>query len=150
MACHQVHTANNTGIQQRDFTTCRRRCSTREKQWQTKKIRQPGYMSVPTKCSSGPICCRNRRYITKGKNSGFPEIRFSALCTQCHAPNAAHEAGSQDDRTPAGVHEGLSCIACHANHSNDATGFLFKLSSRDLELQARRDHDEYDIFQQGK
>jgi hypothetical protein len=41
------------------------------------------------------------------------------LCTQCHAPNAFGQAGTGDDRTPTGVHEGLSCSACHAPHSND-------------------------------
>ncbi|MFQ5632316.1 MAG: multiheme c-type cytochrome [bacterium] len=33
------------------------------------------------------------------------------VCIQCHAPNAFHQAGSSDDRTPRGVHEGLSCGA---------------------------------------
>lgn len=42
------------------------------------------------------------------------------LCTQCHAPNAFRQLGSQDDRTPFGVHEGLSCLDCHASHSNSA------------------------------
>jgi len=42
------------------------------------------------------------------------------LCMQCHSPNFKHEAGSEDDRTPTGVHEGLSCMACHSPHSNDA------------------------------
>ncbi|MEI6277243.1 MAG: cytochrome c3 family protein [Prolixibacteraceae bacterium] len=41
-------------------------------------------------------------------------------CLQCHAPNAMHQAGTSDDRTPRGVHEGLSCMACHELHSNDA------------------------------
>jgi hypothetical protein len=41
------------------------------------------------------------------------------LCTQCHAPNAFGQAGTGDDRTPTGVHEGVSCVACHAPHSND-------------------------------
>lgn len=41
-------------------------------------------------------------------------------CIQCHAPNAHHQAGTSDDRTPRGVHEGLSCRACHDVHSNDA------------------------------
>ena len=44
------------------------------------------------------------------------------ICVQCHAPNGFHQAGSADDRTPRGVHEGLSCSACHATHSNDASG----------------------------
>ncbi len=39
------------------------------------------------------------------------------LCYQCHAPDAEHAAGTGDDRTPLGVHEGLSCLACHAPHS---------------------------------
>lgn len=41
------------------------------------------------------------------------------LCMQCHAPNWAHEAGTEDDKTPTGVHEGLSCRACHRDHSNN-------------------------------
>jgi hypothetical protein len=45
--------------------------------------------------------------------------RRQALCYQCHSPNAMHEAGSSDDRTPRGVHEGISCLACHASHSMD-------------------------------
>jgi hypothetical protein len=41
-------------------------------------------------------------------------------CVQCHAPNAHHQAGTSDDRTPRGVHEGISCNACHEPHSNRA------------------------------
>lgn len=39
-----------------------------------------------------------------------------ALCYQCHAPTAAMQVGSGDDRTGIGVHEGISCLACHAQH----------------------------------
>ena len=39
-----------------------------------------------------------------------------ALCYQCHAPRATQQVGSGDDRTPTGVHEGLSCFACHLEH----------------------------------
>ncbi len=42
------------------------------------------------------------------------------LCVQCHAPNWEHEAGTEDDRTPVGVHEGISCLACHQGHSSNA------------------------------
>lgn len=42
------------------------------------------------------------------------------ICQQCHAPNAAHALGTSDDRTPAGVHEGLSCRDCHWSHTNSA------------------------------
>ena len=41
-------------------------------------------------------------------------------CIQCHAPNARHQTGTGDDRTPLGVHEGLTCLACHDQHSNNA------------------------------
>lgn len=53
------------------------------------------------------------------------------LCYQCHAPrqpetNSAAaqnhwgpQAGSGDDRTPMGVHEGLSCFSCHAGHNEN-------------------------------
>jgi hypothetical protein len=41
------------------------------------------------------------------------------LCIRCHAPNAFHAAGSSDDRTPRGVHEGISCLECHDAHSNN-------------------------------
>ena len=58
--------------------------------------------------------------------------QLQALCYQCHAPRepevASTEAenhwgvqvGSGDDRTPVGVHEGLSCNACHNGHNEDA------------------------------
>jgi RNase P subunit RPR2 len=44
-----------------------------------------------------------------------PDSR-QALCYQCHAPLATAEVRSGDDRTPVGVHEGLSCLACHQKH----------------------------------
>jgi hypothetical protein len=44
-----------------------------------------------------------------------PDTR-QALCYQCHAPLASREVGSGDDRTAVGVHEGLSCLACHQGH----------------------------------
>jgi hypothetical protein len=42
--------------------------------------------------------------------------RRQALCYQCHAPVATMQVGSGDDRTGLGVHEGISCLACHAQH----------------------------------
>ncbi|MFB3904801.1 MAG: multiheme c-type cytochrome [Acidobacteriota bacterium] len=42
------------------------------------------------------------------------------VCFQCHASVAFQKAGAGDDRTPRGVHEGLSCLSCHAMHSLDA------------------------------
>ena len=48
-----------------------------------------------------------------------PDTR-QAICYQCHAPLATRQAWSGDDRTPLGVHEGLSCLACHQKHGQDA------------------------------
>lgn len=51
------------------------------------------------------------------------------MCYQCHAPrrletgtvaSANHwyaQVGTGDDRTPMGVHEGISCLACHMGHT---------------------------------
>lgn len=44
-----------------------------------------------------------------------PDAR-QTLCYQCHAPLATQQVKSGDDRTPLGVHEGLSCLACHDKH----------------------------------
>lgn len=44
-----------------------------------------------------------------------PDAR-QTICYECHAPRAGMQAGSGDDRTPVGVHEGLSCFACHEKH----------------------------------
>lgn len=44
------------------------------------------------------------------------------VCQQCHAPSAVsgHQRGTSDDRTPAGVHAGLSCLDCHTMHTTSA------------------------------
>jgi len=46
--------------------------------------------------------------------------RRQGLCYQCHAPQPGFRLASGDDRTPAGVHEGISCLGCHDPHSQDA------------------------------
>jgi hypothetical protein len=40
------------------------------------------------------------------------------LCMQCHSPNSKREAGTEDDKTPSGMYEGMSCLECHNPHSN--------------------------------
>ena len=44
--------------------------------------------------------------------------KLERVCVQCHAPNSWHQSGTGDDRTPSGVHQGLSCLTCHSLHSN--------------------------------
>ena len=48
-----------------------------------------------------------------------PDAR-QAICYQCHAPDHTFQAGSGDDRTCVGVHEGLGCVACHRGHDLEA------------------------------
>lgn len=69
-------------------------------------------------------------------NDGARTVRMNqdqrqALCYQCHAPREPEavsvsaekgwgpQVGSGDDRTPMGVHEGLSCISCHDGHNEN-------------------------------
>lgn len=52
-----------------------------------------------------------------GKNVTVAEDGSTWTCIQCHAPNAWHEAGTNDDCTPVGKFEGTSCIECHDPHS---------------------------------
>ncbi len=53
-----------------------------------------------------------------GRKVQISDDQRQRLCIQCHAPDAFRRAGSGDDRTPRGVHEGLSCLSCHDSHSN--------------------------------
>jgi hypothetical protein len=52
----------------------------------------------------------------KGRAVRLSPDRRQSLCYQCHAPRAEAQVASGDDRTPVGVHEGLSCQACHQKH----------------------------------
>ena len=115
LACHQFH-AENTPLER------------------TARLDLPKEISYARPSRNPSIAWyvrNNHRHIRADKlmkiamfNDGKP-VKVSddpaqQLCIQCHSPNFAHAAGSQDDRTPTGVHEGLSCMACHSPHSNDA------------------------------
>ena len=68
-------------------------------------------MSVPLADLPLPAVREGERDV---KSSPDPR---QALCYQCHAPDATRVLHTGDDRTPTGVHEGLSCFACHENHT---------------------------------
>ncbi len=57
-----------------------------------------------------PVMMEGARAVKMSKD------QRQSLCYQCHAPTAAMQVGSGDDRTGLGVHEGISCLACHAQH----------------------------------
>ena len=46
--------------------------------------------------------------------NGTPQ---NALCYQCHAPYANMQVGTDDDKTPLGAFEGISCLDCHEKHT---------------------------------
>jgi Cytochrome c3/Cytochrome c554 and c-prime len=70
---------------------------------------------------------RSQRYIPladlplPAMLDGTRPVRMSkdqrqTLCYQCHAPVSTMQVASGDDRTGVGVHEGISCLACHSQH----------------------------------
>ncbi len=60
------------------------------------------------------------RITHHGKPLKVTNDEIMRTCVQCHAPNAFHHSASADDRVPRGVHEGLSCRACHEPHNNNS------------------------------
>jgi hypothetical protein len=62
------------------------------------------------------------------------------LCVQCHSSNAYHMVGTEDDRTPTGIHEGISCAVCHDPHSHsteNACNMCHTEMSRNCKLDVR-------------
>ena len=114
LACHQVHVAGHPVSGQA--------ASADEASATSKEPRNPASL----------YCRREKKYIAAAE---LPVARVQdhgravlvsadprqRVCMQCHAPNAFGQAGSGDDRTPRGVHEGISCAACHQGHASEAT-----------------------------
>ncbi len=112
MACHQIH-SEGSPEQNPDYSN-------------------PAEIKVKRDFATPMVGFYNRSdayffradFLPKGKITDKERLlKFSddprqRVCIQCHAPNAWHHSGTGDDRTPSGVHEGISCLACHATHSN--------------------------------
>lgn len=110
LACHQIHTENPVSdryISMSDTTG--------------KPVRHPStahYMRADKEYLRSDHLTRikvldGRRTVNSATDNN------TLLCMQCHSPNFQRHAGSEDDRTPTGVHEGISCTSCHKPHSND-------------------------------
>jgi hypothetical protein len=67
-------------------------------------------MYVPVAELPMPVIKEGERAVKMSKD------QRQALCYQCHAPIANMQVGTGDDRTGLGVHEGISCLACHEQH----------------------------------
>ena len=111
LSCHQIHTDNPVSkryISTMDSTTKSVRQTRNVLYVRSEKMHLRSDMLTP---------------VTMKDDDNKPVNRAidpnTLLCQQCHAPDYVHRAGSQDDRTPVGVHEGISCTACHKVHSGD-------------------------------
>ena len=112
-SCHQVHQAGNPGMRQ-DLEMPASLHYSRLNETHTSFYYRRDKMYFPVSLLSSPEV--NYQSVSV-KISQDPNQR---LCIQCHSPNAFNMVGTDDDRTPRGVHEGLSCLACHDSHSNSA------------------------------
>ena len=115
LACHQVHAENEIRAEAQTLDNPRNIFYLRE----TRNIPYGLYLRADRMYLRADFLPDPDMSQSGKKISTAPDYTYR-LCVQCHSPNYAHEAGSQDDRTPTGVHEGLSCNACHKVHSNDA------------------------------
>lgn len=112
-SCHQVHRQGNPGTRQNPDNPGELHFL-RKKEYLAAFYYRRDSMYFPVSALSIPEINYNGSSV---KISTDPNQR---LCLQCHSPNAFNMNGSGDDRTPRGVHEGISCVTCHDSHSNSA------------------------------
>ena len=112
-ACHQVHQQGNPDMR-KNLATPVALHYFREKKTLASFYYRRDKMYFPVLLIANPEINFQSASI---KVSNDPNQR---LCIQCHSANAFNMGGTDDDRTPRGVHEGLSCLACHDSHSNSA------------------------------
>jgi len=112
-ACHQVHQAGLPGTRQNLQTPASLHYIRIKKSLASLYYRRDN-MYFPVSSLSSPVITYQSLPIKISQDPG------QNLCIQCHSPNAFNTSGTGDDRTPRGVHEGISCLACHDSHSNSA------------------------------
>ena len=111
LSCHQIHREGE--VPSASHRTGRPRQSSAKQELSRPSVASSTAASRRTSPSDLlPLPAMRRR---DPRREDQPDPR-QALCYQCHAPLAGGAAGSGDDRTPVGVHEGLSCLACHLKH----------------------------------
>ena len=114
MACHQIHQEGKPKSQP-DYANP-------QEAFYNRKAEKPGltFFDRHEKININVVDLPKLKLTDNNLEVAVSDDPIMRNCVQCHAPNAAHLAGTSDDRTPRGVHEGLSCTACHEPHSNDA------------------------------
>ena len=112
MACHQIHSEgvpeNNPDYANPSTINSKRNAS----------LPRVGFYNRPDASFFSADLLPKAKIWDKEQLIQFSDDNRQRVCIQCHAPNSWHQSGSSDDRTPTGVHEGISCLACHATHSN--------------------------------
>jgi hypothetical protein len=114
-ACHQVHQPGYPGMRQNLDLPASLHYTRLQKSFASLYYRRDS-MYFPVSMLPAPIINYSSRAVK------ISEDLNQRLCIQCHAPNAFNMGSTADDRTPRGVHEGISCLACHDSHSNSAIG----------------------------
>jgi hypothetical protein len=111
LACHQMHTDNPTSKRYVTLTDSSR----------ANRVRNPHtalYMRADKNYMRADLLPKPEMY--KGDTIiDYASDPYTRLCMQCHAPNSRHQVGTEDDCTVTGVHNGISCIACHLPHSGE-------------------------------
>jgi hypothetical protein len=102
IGCHSMHTRGEPGAKTRMRASLAL--------WDRRDRKHIGAAQLPV-----PAMMQGDRAVKMS-----PDQR-QALCYQCHAAAVPMQAASGDDRTALGVHEGLSCLACHQGHGQNAT-----------------------------
>ncbi len=113
MACHHIHSEGEP-MKQPDYSEPKNIFYGRN--ISNKSL---GYFNRHEKIHFSPGNLPDPVIMVFGDTVKTPEDPVYRLCVQCHAPSVWHEAGTSDDRSPVGVHEGISCRACHEPHSNN-------------------------------
>jgi len=112
-ACHQVHQSGDPEKRQNLETPASLHYSRVKKTFTSFYYRRDN-MYFPVLSLTYPEIAYHSKPV---KISQDPDQN---LCIQCHSTNAFNISGTSDDRTARGVHEGISCLACHDPHSNSA------------------------------
>lgn len=119
LACHEIHTDNDVHRQPLAMK------NPQEIFYERKESSQKRYPKAGLYIRGDQMYLRADHLPQPEIFDGERALILSAnplqrICVQCHAPDYQHQAGTQDDKTPSGVHEGLACMVCHETHSNDA------------------------------
>lgn len=111
IACHEMHRRGTPGA---------RRIGRRERPAAITEAIAPASLALMdrrTKVHLAATAMPVPEVFENGRRVKMSPDRRQALCYQCHAPEAGAAAWTGDDRTGLGVHEGISCLACHATHT---------------------------------